>query len=391
MHTESRFLVVLLSFCSIFALLLWSTPLPAQAFREALVRELGPVVANSFHNRGDGVLWQTRIVGSGSFYQRLNFTEIVSPPKANYEVVIRDENEQTLARYPAPLFGKDKTFYTEVLFSNFVIVQVVSSSMVEGLSFNIDAAIQYVDPRGRLAPQSVTADWLNLSELRPGEAPVKQADAIAKLYIGQGWVCSGFLIAPGIILTNYHCLKLSTKYADTANQSEPSCSDIQVQFDFDDQASPQNSKSTFCQTVLDPGTPQLDYAILKFDASAVMPKKGIRGFLELSSEAASDQAEVYIIHHPNGLAKKVTLGRGCRIFVTKAELLEHTCATAPGSSGSPIIGQNGSVVGLHYRGAYPEDMTIGEINAAQAGGKVFRNGAKPIALLRDKLKRFLLP
>jgi hypothetical protein len=336
-------------------------------------------------------LWQARIGRPGSFYQRLNFTEIVSPPKANYEVIIRNENEQAIARYPASLFGQDKAFYTEALFSGFVIVEVVSSTMAEGLSFKIDTAIQYVDPRGRLAPQSITADWLNLSELRPGEAPLKQADAVAKLYIGQGWVCSGFLIAPGIILTNHHCLKFSTKFADTAKNPEPSCSDIQIQFDFDQQTSPQRSKSTFCQTVLDPGNAQLDFAVLKFDASAVMPTKDKRSFLELSSEVATDQEEMYIIHHPNGLAKKVSLGRGCRIYVIKAELLEHTCATAPGSSGSPIIGRNGTVVGLHYRGAYPEDMTIGEINAAQAAGQVFRNGAKPIALLRNQLKRFLLP
>ena len=70
-------------------------------------------------------------------------------------------------------------------------------------------------------------------------------------------------------------------------------------------------------------------------------------------------------------------------------MVEHTCSTAGGSSGAPVIREDGTVVALHFAGAFPETMTVGEIDEALAGGRVFRNRSKPIGILRDRLKEFV--
>lgn len=164
------------------------------------------------------------------------------------------------------------------------------------------------------------------------------------------------------------------------------CDDIDFQFDFDLQPSPANSLRVTCVHVLDADEP-LDFALLSIPADQIARRGARRTVLPLATAGASSGEDVYVIHHPAGLAKKVSLG--CQAFPTATNLLEHTCSTVGGSSGSPVIGQNGAVVGLHFAGAYPEDWTIKEINDALARGTVFRNRSRPIQLLRDRLRAFL--
>jgi V8-like Glu-specific endopeptidase len=94
---------------------------------------------------------------------------------------------------------------------------------------------------------------------------------------------------------------------------------------------------------------------------------------------------VYTIHHPAGLATKVSAD--CKVYPTTAEQpVEHDCSTVGGSSGAPLIGRDGQVVALHFEGAYPRSMTAGEIEQALLEGRVFRNKAKPMRLVRERLQ-----
>src|SRR5262245_8380491 len=89
----------------IFALALFAgglavaPPAFSQVHKEAVVQDIAPIVADTFRDRGDGVLWEGRVSAPRAFYVRLRFSEITSPPDAAYAVVVRKANGETLTRY----------------------------------------------------------------------------------------------------------------------------------------------------------------------------------------------------------------------------------------------------------------------------------------------------
>jgi hypothetical protein len=323
-------------------------------------------------------VWEQKIRAAGALYVRLHFAAIVSPPDVEYRVVIRGTNERTIARYDAARFGGRRDFWTDVLFSPGVIVQVEARSVPEGLSFSIDKVLRQVDLQGRLTPQSMVPNWRTLDELRPGDPALALARSVAKLYVGEGFVCTAFMVTANALLTNFHCLAQSFQFqkGDAADQ----CSDIEAYFDFDQQSRP-GAPHTGCLGVLG-SNEQLDYAVLKIDATAVATGAVVRPPLRIATSEPTAPADVFVIHHPAGLATKIS--GDCKLFpggLTGTD--EHDCSTTGGSSGAPVVLKDGTVVALHFDGAYPRSMTVDEIEKAIARGEVFRNKARPISLIRE--------
>ena len=90
-----------------------ATPAFAQIHKEAVVREIAPLIADTFRDRGDGVLWEGQVSAPGAFYVRLRFSDVTSPPGAQYTVVVRKaSNRHALARYSASAFTATRTFDT---------------------------------------------------------------------------------------------------------------------------------------------------------------------------------------------------------------------------------------------------------------------------------------
>lgn len=361
-----------------------------QIYREALVKTVPPLVAEQFRDRGDGVLWEDRLSMPKTLYLRLQFSEITSPPGAQYTVILRAADGKEFTRYAAEQFSRSSSLYTGVLFTDTVKVQVRGTLPLTGLSFQVKSLIHQVDPVGRLTPQSVVPTWKTIVELPKGSLPVRAADSVAKLYIGPGYACSGFLISPKALLTNFHCLQASFDYQLTMTQSQPECGDIEIHFDFDRQKSLAGTVRTPCVRVLSSDAEQgLDYALLEIDPrAAAAGRTSPRGYLKLAARPLSPQGDVLVIHHPAGLPKKFSLA--CTAYASNdAQLLEHTCSTTGGSSGAPLMSQDGTVVGLHFAGAFSKEMTIEQINNAIAEGAVFRNKAKPAHLILQRLRAFV--
>jgi len=97
---------------------------------------------------------------------------------------------------------------------------------------------------------------------------------------------------------------------------------------------------------------------------------------------------VIVIHHPAGLAVKVSFG--CLAYSNHIpRVLEHDCSTVGGSSGAPLLAYDGSVIGLHHDSGVPESMTFGELRKALEAGQVFLNKAAPVSEFRQDLVRYL--
>jgi len=369
-----------------------AAPAATQVFREGLTGKLS-IAAGPYKDRGDGVLWEGSVDNPKSFWMRLHFSGIRSQPNRDYTVVIRDGDRKSVARYKAEQFSRSPELWSDVVFSDRVHVQVEGEP--GDLAFTIDKFVFQLDPVGRLTPQTTIPNWRTVSEsaaqLRIPRM-LEAARAVAKLFIGDGYVCSGFLVTVDILLTNHHCLARSEAFAATRGQplNKRTCTDIEGHFDFDQQGSPKKALKTNCLAVLDFDA-DLDFALLRIDSRPIVSVEtpAARQPLKFATSRIPSGRDVFVIHHPAGLAKKVSFQ--CRATdgrVDSEKLIEHDCSTVGGSSGSPILNADMEVVGLHFRGAVPTNITVAELEERLMAGEVFLNGAKPLTALMARLQPF---
>jgi S1-C subfamily serine protease len=357
----------------------------AQELQEADVTKLSPaVVAEPGEDRGDTIVWEDTVVApERTLYMRLHFTDIRKADTTAYRVVIRAADERVLASYNGDDFNGAESFFTELLYASAVKVQVQTrkrGTSPKALRFAIDSFVSAIDVRGRLTPQSILPAWRSLDSV-PGRIPARQlADAIAKLYMGDGAVCSGFLVGPELLLTNHHCLAHSTQF----RQSPTQCGDILIHFDFNNQARPDQYVALDCVEVLTTDAGVLDYALLR--TSRERDRLTPRTILKFSMQTGI-VSDLFMIHHPAGLATQVSFD--CAIKKAGKDEVQHDCSTTNGSSGAPVLRRDGTVVALHNDGAYPEDLTIAALTARLAKGEVFLNKARPATAVREAIKKYL--
>jgi hypothetical protein len=359
-----------------------------QTHQEARPRPLDPIpVAGPFRDRGDGVLWAARVTVPRAHYLRLHFADVRVPAGLAFEVVIRNAAGRAVLRYTAEEFVRTPSFYTDLVYSDTALVEVQGTLPLTGLGFAIDHVLHEVPLRDRAEPQSTVPRWRDAATVPARLLPALPGprEAVAKLFIGSGVVCSGFAVGPRALLTNYHCLRESAVYAATRDRRPAACSDVAVHFDFDRQPQPDTVARAVCLSVTD-ASEDLDYALLELSDPA--PAGGrARRHLVLSDQVLTGDEEVFVVHHPVGLAKKVSFG--CLAYAGGPRI-EHDCDTSGGSSGAPVVTRDGRVVGLHHEGAYPRELTAEQVEELIGRGQVFRNKAQPAHLIRERL-RGLLP
>ena len=355
--------------------LAWAEPQP-----EAVPKPVGLDVAGPFIDRGDGVFWSIELREPNSAYMRVFFTNVVSPAGVPYTLVARGADNRILARFEPAEFGAAADYETPVLFSEEIRLELQAPAPPQGLSFRLDHYLYQLDLQGRTVALSNVPTWRNVHDTAGVPEAVTQLitqsqEAVAKLFIGSGVVCTSFLISPSAILTNFHCLVESTSYQRTKQSPTPGCSDIWAHFDYNRQPAPDAVVRVHCLGVV-VRDEALDVAVLRVDPAAVSPGKLVRRPLRLANRdvTAKDGEDMVVVHHPGGLAKSFTWA--CRAYPASAPLVEHDCSTMPGSSGAALIARDGAIVGVHYAGPFDENMTQREINAAVRRGQTFRNKAR---------------
>lgn len=179
---------------------------------------------------------------------------------------------------------------------------------------------------------------------------VRAADAIARIVIrrpdgrlaGHG---SGFLVAPGLLLTNHHVLP------DHASALRSSA-EFRYERDISGRA------LTPIPFQLDPGRffhahEALDFALVSVAARSEQDNTDLSafGFLPLIETLGKvvDGEWLTIVQHPNGERKQLCI-RENQLLQIRGDVLWYSTDTVAGSSGSPVFNNDWIVVALHHSG-----------------------------------------
>jgi hypothetical protein len=160
----------------------------------------------------------------------------------------------------------------------------------------------------------------------------------------QAWAsCTGFLVGRRLMMTNEHCIA-----------SQPEAASAFVDFNYDGAGmKPVTLRGSTLVAVSAP----LDFAVVRLAADP----PAAAGRLFFGPTPQKDPQPLFIIQHPSGLPKQVSIADCATNGLSRVGAgtgdrsdFGHTCDTLGGSSGSPVLDWNtGRVVGLHHFGFLP--------------------------------------
>jgi endonuclease G, mitochondrial len=159
-----------------------------------------------------------------------------------------------------------------------------------------------------------------------------------------GWG-TGFLIAPGVLLTNHHVLP-------EARMAERSEVHFAHERDLYGEQVPYASFALLPQKLFH-ADQKLDFAVVAVAPESINDHRQLSlfGYLPLvgATGKVTDGEWLSIIQHPNGELKQLCV-RENKLLKRDDDVLWYSTDTVPGSSGSPVVNNDWFVVALHHSG-----------------------------------------
>lgn len=183
---------------------------------------------------------------------------------------------------------------------------------------------------------------------------LQASKSVCRIVTAEG-LGTGFMISPGVVLTNHHVLP-SAGVAETAlaefNYQETIGGSMEQTYPYEiDGSSWLGDEVHDCVAVRlrpSPKAPLDQWGVLALEHGSVPPVGG----------------HVSIIQHPNGGPKQIAVTAN-QVVNVYDHRLQYTTDTMPGSSGSPVFNDDWKVVAIHHAG--------GNMEVNQAGDKRFIN------------------
>ena len=172
-----------------------------------------------------------------------------------------------------------------------------------------------------------------------------------------GFICTGFLVGPDLLMTNHHCV-----HDDFSRPYPLELMEIYMDYYQDPWDDPTRGGVTAGVIAIVKADAQLDYALLRLDK----PIGNTYGWLELDTTTPTPPGEsVKIIHHSSGRSKEISR-RNSEIVEVPPDiaarypfLIAYLADTERGSSGSPIFLRDGTgVIGINHSGWFNRDGPI---------------------------------
>jgi S1-C subfamily serine protease len=144
---------------------------------------------------------------------------------------------------------------------------------------------------------------------------------------GQG---TAFLVGPDLVLTNLHLMLPNTP------ASQQQCGKFSIERN-DTHARVACKKVEYCDS-------QLDFCLIRMESiEGVRPLRFNRS---LTADSIEDDAILFLIGNAEGLGIQSASSRG-PVRLTSG-LISHCVPSHPGNSGSPLMDDQGQVIGIHY-------------------------------------------
>jgi V8-like Glu-specific endopeptidase len=310
---------------------------------EGKVERLDHQVSFLAEAQADVVQWSRREERLGAKYVRLRFSEITDQAPTDYTVLLRDRNGRIVQKFSKEEFKSRTDFWTRIVVGDYVRAEVIAQTKPSGLKFRL-SEIAFQQNMG--APFSITLpdDREPVTNYRTVPQLVSRIRSVAKLTFidgGSSFTCTGFMIDEERMLTNEHCIN-----------SQPVCSTAVAIFGYEitETGNVNPGEQYECAQLLG--------ADHKFDVALIRlaNKPGTMwGKLQLNNRNLVQGEQAYMVQHPAGEPKQISR-KDCSITTVSADGngqdtdFGHKCDTLGGSSGSPVLGADFTVVGLHHFG-----------------------------------------
>lgn len=303
-----------------------------------------------------GVIASEPVSVSGASGLRLHFSVVV--PGEHWIVTVRDANRSGAVYWSATDKDvREGELWSDPIPAPQVIVELSSSVPGNTARMTIDRVVM-AKPGPRM--ESWYGDNQMVSIREQDEWIVALGQSVARLRFvadedGKEYVCTAFLVANDLLLTNNHCIASDTEMRSAL-----------VDFDYD---APDTGKIARLDELVQTNA-ALDYSVLR------LQQPSGRAALKFAAAAARNQDKLLIVEHPSGTPKMVSIA-DCKVigaakFGTAPTRTDfgHGCDTEPGSSGSPVFNfAGGRVVGLHHLGFAKADTN--GVNQAVHIGQVY--------------------
>ncbi len=317
--------------------------------REGAVRTLTVHVPGIKHVQTDEA-WSTTVSQFGARWIRLHISNIVDSSMIDYQVVVFRKNLTRVVTYSKAEFNASVELWTPIIrgdFARVVVLSLVVGERPTGLSFTVDKAVY--DAPGAVIESLIDRNNPKLRPITAYSADTtlqRVAESVAKLRgVGpdSNETCTGFMVSDDLLVTNEHCIP-----------NRNICLSMLALFDWDPAVDDESPAKTFRCKQLERVDPSWDFAIVRLTGTPG-DSAHWRHLILKPSELKNGDA-IYVVQYPGISEPKQVARDGCYVTTAIApgasanELTDfgHSCDTKGGSSGSPVLGKDNVVVGLHH-------------------------------------------